>query len=62
MTVKDMMTNEQRRQFIKWGVKSKYYGVIGHVFKSIKYLNKSVDYLDKRWALMSDVLRTHGYE
>lgn len=64
MTVKDMMTNEQKIKFIEWGVKSKLYGMFGRmyvkVFKSMKYLDKSMYYLDKRWGLMTDVLRKHG--
>lgn len=62
MKVTEMMTNDQRKQFIKWGIKSKCYILIGRIFKSTKYINMSVYYLDKRWELMDDVLRKHGYE
>lgn len=62
MTVKEMMTNEQRKEFIRWGITAKYYGVIGKLFRSMLYLDKSVYYLDKRWELMCDVLCKHGYQ
>ena len=60
MTVKDMMTNEERKNFRILGIKAKCYGMIGKAFKSFKYLDKSKYCLDKRWELMCMVLDKHG--
>lgn len=47
----------RRIKFIKWGIAAKYYGIIGKTLRLRKHLDKSVEYLDKRWEMMITNLR-----
>lgn len=55
MTIKQYL-NKTNKNFFKYGVLAKYWGFIGKIFRSKKYLDKSVYYLDKRWDIMMDLL------
>ena len=55
MTVEQYL-NRTNKEFVGYGIKAKWFGLIGKLFKSKKYLNKSVYYLDKRWKIMTTLL------
>ena len=48
--------NRTNKDFVKWGLLAKYYGIIGKIFRSKKYFDKSVEYLDKRWDVIMKLL------
>ena len=54
-TIKQYL-NKNDKNYFKYGVLTKYYGLIGKIFRSTKYLDKSVYYLDKRWDIMMNLL------
>lgn len=37
--------------YIKWGIKARWYGLIGRLFRSKTYINRSVKFWGKRCAL-----------
>lgn len=43
-------------RFVTWGFLAEWYRILGITFRNSKWLNKSVDYLDKRWDMMVRVL------
>lgn len=49
--------NRYEKGFFKYGILAEYYGLIGHIFKSKPYLDKSVEYLNKRWNIMMRVMK-----
>lgn len=51
--------NRNVKGFFIWGVLAKFYGIIAKIFKSRKYQNKSVTYLDKRWDVMTAISHNH---
>lgn len=57
------MTNKQylnrtNKDFVKYGFLFWMHGLIGHMFRSRKHLDKSVWYLDRRWEMMTTVMKS----
>ena len=48
--------NRTNKDFRMYGIQAKWFGLIGKLFKSKKYMDKSVYYLDKRWNIMTTLL------
>lgn len=52
--------NKTEKNYWKYGFLAKYYGILGKIFRSKKYLDKSVYYLDRRWIMAMALLSEHG--
>lgn len=55
MTIGDYC-NVTQKDFAKCGRRAKLYGLLGRIFRSKKFMDKAVYYLDKRWDMMIAVL------
>lgn len=53
--VNKFKTKAQKREFIKCGIFARYYSLIAKIFRSKKYLDKSVECLDKRWDIINSM-------
>lgn len=52
-------SRKQNPEFVKWGVLAKWYGFIGRIFNNWTWRVKSVEYLDKRYEVMMQVIHNH---
>ena len=56
MTIEKYL-NKNNKDFFKYGILAKCFGIIGKIFRSKKYMDKSVGYYDKRWDIMMTLLK-----
>lgn len=49
--------NKNHPNFRKWGMLAKYYGLLYKITGQMKWADKSVEYLDKRWDAMMEITK-----
>ena len=54
--------NKNHPDFRRWGILATYYGVLFKITRQMKWLDKSVEYLDKRWVVAREYIRTNNIE
>lgn len=57
MAVKDFMTTQQRAMYTYWGIAWACYHFIGIMFRCEKLYVKALEYSDKRWNLLTSILK-----
>lgn len=49
--------NKNHPDFRRWGMLAKFYGLLYKITGQMKWADKSVEYLDKRWAAMMEITK-----
>lgn len=49
--------NKNHPDFRRWGILAKFYWILFRITGQWKWADKNVEYLDKRWAVMMDLMK-----